>query len=254
MQGNYGEFMSQYIMDSFAGETLRANPANPVTIKRRRLHKILNGDVNEALRIVKRHIPRIDKYILSKGETPLSNLAEKSVQAYILKSKEISDVSRALGIPDSEAQIFLDQAEASGFQMNHPDTENFLGEIFAAIAPIAQKGIDKVAARRAAKGKPAGIFGALATGGTKAYNTVRGMTPEQIAQQAAAAGQASDIAQTPAGKGNILDEIKIGAKDIIRSVGDQERKAQLQKMLPYFIIGAALLFIVVFLAARSGKR
>lgn len=252
MQTNYGEFMSQYIMDSFAGEAMRPDPSNPVTLKRKMWHKQIGGNIEKAMSLVRKNIPRIDKYIISKGEAPLPTPIEKSIQAYVLKSKEIDEVSKSLGIPESEAQIFLDEAESKGFELNHPDADNFLGEILSAIAPIAQKGIDSIAAKRAAKGKPAGVFGTLASGGTQSYNTVRGLTPEQISKQATDASNAENDPTNK--KGNFLDNLKIFGKEIVDKVGDAERKKQTQKMIPIFIVGAALLFIVIFLAVKSGKK
>jgi hypothetical protein len=250
MQTNYGEFMSQYIMDSFAGEVMQPDRRNKVTLKRAKWAKAIGNDPNKGLAVVKRNIPRIDKYILSKGETPLTDLVGKSVQAFTLKKKEIDDVSRSLDIPESEAQIFLDEAESKGIDINHPDADNFLGEIFSAIAPVAQKGIDKIAAKRAAKGKPAGIFGTLASGGTGAYNQIRGLTPAQLA----AMNTETENPDTPGQKKNFLSDIKLFGKDIIDKVGDAERKKQVQKMIPLFIIGALLLFLVIFFAVKSGKK
>jgi hypothetical protein len=252
MQGNYGEFMSQFFMNSFLGETMQANKFNPVTLRRHQLHKQIGGDLNKAVNVVKRNVPRLDKYILSKGEAPLHNIIEKSVQAYLLKNKEIADVAKTLGIDPEQAQIFLDDAEAKGHEINHSDTDSFIGDILAAIAPIAQSGIDKIAASRASKGKPAGVFGTLSSGGATAYNQIRGMTKEQI-QSLAAGGTLTNPAAYAQGTG-VLDNIRLFGGEIIDKVGDAERKKQLQKMIPLFIVGALVLFLVIFLAAKSGKK
>lgn len=253
----YGEFLNHYFMSSFLGETMQPNKMNAVTLRRHQLHKQIGGDMNKAINVLKRNVSRMDKYILSKGEQPLGNIVEKAVQSYILKNKEISDVAKTMGIAPEKAQVFLDDAESKGHEIEHPDTDSFIGDILSAIAPIAQAGIDKIAAKRASKGKPAGVFGTLASGGTNAYNTIRGMSADQIAALAAG-GLATNPNALPgqpgAQGGGLLDNIRLFGGEIIDRVGDAERKKQLQKMIPLFIIGAVVLFAVIFFASKAGKK
>jgi hypothetical protein len=232
MQGNYGEFMSQFFMNSFLGETMQANKFNPVTLRRHQLHKQIGGDLNKAVNVVKRNVPRLDKYILSKGEAPLHNIIEKSVQAYLLKNKEIADVAKTLGIDPEQAQIFLDDAEAKGHEINHSDTDSFIGDILAAIAPIAQSGIDKIAASRASKGKPAGVFGTLSSGGATAYNQIRGSLQEQhrggcetgttAHNQPEGAEHAHVFLETAGGRGLVRLVGQVGPLDLPRIALDED--------------------------------
>jgi hypothetical protein len=252
MQGNYGEFMSQYIMDSFLGETMQPNRSNPVTLRRKLLKQQIGNNPKAAFTIVRKNIPRLDKYIISKGERPLENVFEKSVQAYLLKNKEIADVSKTLNIQPDDAQTFLDEAEAKGHNIEHPDTDSFIGDIIGAIAQVAQPAINQIAAKRASQGLPAGIFGTLATGGTQAYNTVRGLTPQQV-QNLAAGGTANDP-NAKGGTKDVLSTLKLKGQQIIDKVGDSERQKQLGKMLPVILIAVAVVGLVIFFAAKSAKK
>src|SRR5689334_10185892 len=86
------------------GKKFRPNPNNPVTVSRNTINKRLWNQVADqgikyeeaALELVRQHEPQIKRYVSRRGETPLNNPVELSVQAAALAASEAQQVARDL--------------------------------------------------------------------------------------------------------------------------------------------------------------
>lgn len=266
-QSNYGDFISQYLSDNFVSTNgnVTPNPNNPKTHKRRKMAHDIEMLAKKkgvpahhvAFDIVRANEPRINKYILSKGERPDKRTTGKALQAFVLRNKELGDLSKVMSLPKSDVQVFLDQAEYSAEKLGHPDADNLLGEIFEALAKVAQPFANQQAAKRAKGGKPAGFWGTIAEGGTGQYNAARKAGGyDKIKADAGADTGNSDAPATggAAKSGGALDNIKIRAQEIIDGLRKAETKKAINKYLPWAILGLLVIIVATVVLSKMGKK
>lgn len=174
-----------------------------------------------AMQVVKNRQGEIEKYVVSKGEQPLQNVAELATQAYALRQNDVQNVAQAMDMNEDDALEYIEASEEEAEEYNHPESDQFIGDIFAALKPVAAKGLEKIAAKRAVKGKKPGILGKLS-------NVLNG---------------GAGVEKEP----TILSEA-------VQAVTDVKKKEEIKKMLPVIIGGTLVLIVVVFLIARATKK
>jgi len=211
---------------------------NPVTKRRYQVRKMIaaaadNFDANPeevALKIVEANKPRIERYVINRGEQPLQNSAELALQAFVLRQNEVDEMQKVLGCNREDCETFLEQNESEAHEINSADADNFIGGIVDAIGKVAARGIEKVRAKRKEKGKP-----------TKFWDGLSKLTNSE----AAAKGEEG------ATMGN---KVGIFARDVIDAIKRDEKKKEINKMLPYFIGGAILLILITVLISKNAGK
>lgn len=201
-----------------------------------------------ALQVVSNNPAPLQAYVQSKGEQPLENPAELATQAYMLRQNDVQQVSDLLDIPQDHAELMLDEQDGEEYlnEDNDDSTEswpdvdgeefendsytgkpdNFIEDIWEAVKPIAQLGVEKIAASKAKKGKKAPIWNAL----NKGLNG--GVTQ-------------SDNSDT---------SLQGVATEAYNKIVAQKKKEEIKKMLPYIIGGVVLLILATVLITRSVRR
>jgi hypothetical protein len=284
--------LSEKIADSYRkGHEAKANPANPVTSRRRKLYSVIkdrtggdpSAELEYAMKIIAKERPKIEDYVISKNEVPMDKLSDLVMQAYTLRCREIDHTAKTLGVSEGEGNIFLEDDEAEEKLANDANAENFVGELFAPIGIAATHlngspdnldsslvtGIlntvggmfDKGALRRAAQNKPAGITGTLA-GGSKQYNLLRSylQNPANADERdLILKGAITDTSQLrgynqDAGNLGSTGGIKVLGKDVINEIAKQKKKEELKKAMPFIIMGVVILILIIFLIVKSVKR
>lgn len=286
--------LSEKVADSFRNnKPAKANPANPVTSRRRKLYSVIKdrtggdpaAELEYAMKIVQLERPKIESYVISKNEVPMDGIQDLIMQAYKLRCAEIDSTSSMLGLSDGEANIFLEDDEADTTMANNAEAENFIGELFAPIGIAAGHiqsnsspdnldsslvtgllntvgGLfDKGALRRAAQNKPAGIAGTIA-GGAKQYNLLRSYLQNPVnkdEKDLILKGAITDTSQLR-GYGNDAGDlgkgggIKVLGNDVIKEIAKQKKKEAIKKALPFIILGVSVIILVTILIVRSAKR
>jgi hypothetical protein len=282
--------LTDKIVESFrTGERTKTNPNNKFTHNRRNLYKKikeetgLDKDASKAmcLRLIEENMPIIQRYVQSQGEMPSNDIEQLVLQTYELRCKQIQDAARISDLPENDAQILLEEEEAetedSGIEdrflgmfsapiglaaeilMNNPH-DNFVDPamITGIVNTIGAK-ITSGDLMRAARNKPAGILGALGTGGTKAYDALRKYLndPKNIGEKnAVLQGKITDVAQL-AGYGGAENTtqsgVKVLANDVINQVKQQEIKAAIKKYLPIAIGLIIIIFIIAYVIGKKHK-
>lgn len=235
-------FISETLSEKIrTGKGRKPDYKNPVTIAKHKLQKRIFEQSESSdrpiedisLDYVKANLPDLKRYVASRGEQPLVNPVELSVQVAALREKEISDVMNAIGCSRQDAETFIDESEAERIKINSPEADNFIGTIISAIGNVANKGIEKIAANRKAKGKP-----------TKFWDFLSKNTKPKTDS-----GQTYGTDQPKFGEG-----IKIFAKDVLNDIRDNERNKEIKKALPLIIGGlAAVILITVLITSRAAK-
>jgi len=221
------------------GQYKRPNRNNNVTRRRLQVRKMIeaasdNFDANPdevALQIVEANRPRIERYVISKGEQPLQNPAELALQAHMLRQNEVDEMQNVLGCSREECETFLEQNESEADDINSADADNFIGGIVDAIGRVAARGIEKVRAKRKAKGKP-----------TKFWDGLAKLTNSEQAANGAESG------------GTLGNKIGLFAKDVMEAIKKDEKRKEINKMLPYFIGGAILLILITYLISKNASK
>lgn len=223
------------------GKIRKPNPNNPISKQKRLLKERINSRASElgrtpediSLEYVVQETPDIQRYIVSKGEQPLANPVEMSVQAFKLRQDDISDVVRTLGCSRKDAEAYIDEAESDTAELNSSEADNFLGGILTAVGNVASNGLNKIVAKKEAKGKKPGVWKFLAD-----------------LVQPAGMVQAPALEQ----KGDILGGIKIFANDVLDNIKKQEKQKEIKKMLPMIIIGVVVLILLVVLITKHASK
>lgn len=239
----YSDFLGEQIAEQIrVGADNKPNPNNPVTKAYKRVRESIKARARElgqdegdiGLQYIERDLPTIQKYVLSKGEQPRENPVELAVQAYANWTKDVADVQRVLGISRKDAEIWLQQAEGNAAEMNHSEADNFLGAILGGIESVVNKAANKAVKKREEKGKKPGFWGFIAksTGGTQsAGGSLPAMQPQQ--------GE------------NIGDTLRVLAGDVLDNIKKEEKKKELQRLLP---IGIAVLIVVILLTVLLTRK
>jgi hypothetical protein len=170
-----------------------------------------------ALELVKQNLPDVQRYVISKGEAPLSNPVELSLQAFLLRQQEIRDLVNTTGASPEAAEVYLTEIEAGS---KAPD--NFIGSIIGAIGAVAGKGVQAMQASRKKKGKP-----------TKFWDTL------------------SEIFKPGDSDIDLTKGVGVAAKDVLDDIANRERKAQIQKMLPLIILGVIAIIVITIIATKK---
>jgi hypothetical protein len=165
---------------------------------------------------------KMSAYVTEKGEAPLQNPAELATQAYMLRNDDIESISEQLDVPEEDAEYILDEAEEEISESFSGAADAFIGDILAAIAPVAKRGLAKIAEKKEAKGKN-GLFAKAVKGLDKKLNPDG--TPEKKTAQ------------------EIQDEI-IAA----------QKKKEIQKMLPMIIGGVVALILITVLVTKYASK
>jgi len=236
----YNDFLGEVIAEETrTGRSRKPDRNNPVTKQRVNLDRKIRQQARElgrplhdiAIEYVTSNIGDIQRYVTENGEQPLSNPAELATQAYLLRLRDVNKIKKTLGVSDEEAELYLDEAESKAQAMNTSEADNFIGGLLAVLAPVAQKGAEKIAADRASKGKKPGFWGFLA-GNQQDDNNA--------AANAAAAANA--------GYG-----LKVAAQDVFEAIKKEEKRKEINKMLPLIIGGVVALIVITALIARRGR-
>lgn len=165
---------------------------------------------------------RMSAYVTEKGGAPLANPAELATQAYMYRQEDVQDIAEQLDFDEEDAEYILEEAEEEIAESFSGAADSFIGEILSAITPVAQRGIAKIAEKKQAKGKN-GLFAKAIKGLNKTVNP--GGTPDK---------------ETPE---QIIDRIK-----------ENEKKKEIQKMLPMIIGGVLALIVIVVLITRYASK
>jgi len=237
----YNDFINEVVAkQTESGKTPRPNADNTITQNRKRLRNKLDATAAEldkdpadvALEYVNQNFGTLQRYVTVNGEKPLDNPVELATQAYILRQRDIEQVQNIIGCNRQDAEIYLDESEAKGIELNDPDADNFLGEIFEAVGRVAGKGIQKIADKRAEQGKKPGVFGFLAKLTAPNPNVLQPQQPSGVD----------------------LGGVGVLAKDVLESIKEAEKKKEIKKLLPFIIIGVVVLILTVVLITRSTKK
>lgn len=235
----YNDFINEVVAKQSQGEgTPKPNHNNPISKNRRRLRNKIDAMSAEldkdpadvALEYVNQNVGTLQRYVTVGGEKPLDNPAELATQAFIMRQRDIDTVQNIIGCNRADAEIYLDESESKAIELNDPDADNFLGEIFEAVGRVAGKGLSKIADQRAAQGKKPGVFGFLAD--------LTKPKPESVLSPAQQDGNG----------------IGILAKDVLESIKNAEKKKEINKLLPFVIIGVIVLILTVVLITRASTK
>lgn len=222
------------------GKRYRPNANNPVTAHRHKVNKLIRdvaanqgvGIEVAALHLVRQHEPQIRRYVSRRGEMPLNNPVELSVQAAALAAKEAEQVSKDLNLSLEQAQMVIDENESSGYEMNPNESDEFIGSILGAIGAVAHKGVTKIAEKKQAKGKPAKFWSWLAD-----LTKPREEVPYSYGMD----------------QPNVLDGVKVAVGDVLSDIKNRERQAEIKKMLPLLLVAALAIILVTVLITKNGK-
>lgn len=220
------------------GRRIKPNRNNPVTkerieTERRIKREAQNTNIPEheiALDFVTQSIGDLQRFVVSKGEQPLQNPVELSVQVAALREKDIADIQRALSTDREEAQIWLEQFEQAANEGGSAEADNFIGSVIGAVGAVAAKGIDKIRDARLAKGKPTKFWDFLSknTGGKASLD------------YSAQPSQPSGIA--------------VLAGDVLNEIERRETKKKINEMLPLIIGGVVVLILVTVLITSNAAK
>jgi hypothetical protein len=256
------------------GKKKFANPNNSITTKRKNLFEKIkssaNGNISNeillSMNIIKPNRDKIEQYVISQGESPAENIQHLIKQAYDLRSKQVDSVAASLGISDGEAIVTIEQDEDFQRKINNYSGGGNIGELFAPIGIAAKylshgggdnfnlssvtsvvgEKIDKSALIRAAQNKKPGIIGSIS--GKRKYEQLRSYlnSPENIKEkEAVLKGIITDVSELK--NFNPLNEssgVKVLAKDVIDQLKKNEKKKELNKIIPYAIIGVIIIILI----------
>ena len=285
--------LSEAMAESFrSGFVNPPNANNKVTTGRRKLYEHIlgqaggdpNGELDYSMKLIKDGEPDIQKYVLSKGETPAPDAEDLALQAYNLRCQEIDNIANTIGVPDTDAQIFLEQDEDEAKGANSSAVDSNIGALFAPIGLAAKhlhrKGVaghaDNAAGgllggllsgvigaagakinsgdlMRAAEGKSAGIFGALGTGGTKFYDALRAYLQNPAnadEKQNVLNGTITDVSMLRGYQSLPQGGLAVQAQQVT----SQLKANAIQQYLPYIFIGVIVLIVIIVVATKSVDR
>lgn len=288
--------LSERVADSYRkNEKAKANPANAVTSRRRKLYSVIkertggdpSAELEYSMKIIQKERPKLENYVISKNEVPADSIQDLILQAYKLRCDEIDSTASMLGVSDGEASIFLEGDEAESDLANNPETENFIGELFAPVGiaakhitsmegannfvdPSLVQGVlgtagnilDKSALKRAANNKPSGVVGLL-TGGKKEYDLLRKylQDPKNADEKdAVLRGIITDVTQLRGyalgTTGNVIagGGVRVLANDVIDQIAQQKKREIINKNLPFIIGGLILIIVVTVLIVKNANR
>lgn len=247
---SYNDFLGEAIAETYrtnrlkkpktTGKLHKAKKALDVSIQKE--SEATGKPVEDiAMGYVDRNSGIIQKYILSRGEIPVENdTAGLANQAYSLRQKEISDVANALGSDEATAEAYMDEAENNAVEINSAEADSFLGPLFAAIGKAVkgtgQPQIDPATGLPKQKGsfwRTLGSIGSLLG------------SPPQYGMQAGVYGGNNLLNSIANGQGGGL------LQGAFNGVVAQQRRQQINRMLPGIIIGVIALVVIVVLIAKK---
>lgn len=233
---SYTDFLGETIAEHYrTGKTRKPNPNNGMAKARSKFRMKMEKeaadrgkDVEEiALGYVEQNAGQLQRYVISKGELPEETTAGLAMQTYDLRSREVNDIAAAMGCDYATAEAYLDEAENKAIEMNSPEADSFIGELFDAIGRIAGKGLQKASDKRQAKGKGAGVAGFFAN--LLNPGTAQGEPVEKI-------------------------DLKAEAQKIIDEITAKKKKEEIKKMMPMIIVGVVVLILVVVLITKKASK
>lgn len=251
------------------------------------------SELDYSRQIIKDNIPIVERYVLSQNETPARKTDDLIKQAYQLRCRQIDNVAKAMDVPTDDAEVWLEMDESDDMNLDVSGADSFLGSLFAPIGVAATRlqqkakkglaydpaysepdnldlgsvlgGVTQVVGgalsgselKRAAQNKPAGVVGALSTGGSAHYNDLRAYFQKNpaVAQQVLS-GAITSESQLPNWGGSLYGTGAnvLNSNDITGSIADYQRKQQIKKMLPVIIIGVVALIIVTILITKGASK
>lgn len=230
----------------FTGRKFVPNYNNPVTATRRRNSIQLSrqaqtsgADISDvSLDYVKQYIPQIQRYVSMNGERPKKNPISLSIQAAKINEDKAKQIALSSGWSLPQAQLFMDENEASGYDEGSTECDHFIGALLGAIGNVASKGIQKIADKRNAKGKPNKFWNFLAA---------------QTAPMAQATDNSYGLDQPNFGQG-----LKIFAGDVLNDIRESETesetKSAIKKFLPIAVVVVIAIILITVLITKSGKN
>jgi hypothetical protein len=231
------DFLGETIAESYrTGKAKKPNRNNALSKHRSKFRTKMEKEAEQrgkdieevALGYVEQNSGQIQRYIISKGELPMDeNAAALAIQAYELRSKEVADIANAMGCDYETAEAYLDEAKNKAMEMNSPEADSFIGELFDAIGRVAGKGLQKAADKRVSKGKKPGVAGFFAN----LLNPGGNQEGEQ----------------------NNVD-LKAEAQRLFEEIKSNEKKKEINKMLPMIIIGVIVLIVIVVLVTKKTSK
>lgn len=253
------DFLGETIAESYrTGKNKKPNLKNPVSKARSKFRMKLEKDAKAqgrdlsdvALDHVIENSGQISKYILSKGEVPNdSNPVALAVQAYQLRGNEVNSIADAMGVDFDTASHHLDEAENRAMEIQSPEADSFIGELFDAIAHAAAPGLQKAADKHKTKTGKSGVAGFFSN--LLQANDAQSGNSQSAADVAAKAGANVGNAAVDAAKDGSLGGI---LKTISNKIIDSQKKSEIKKMLPEIIIGIIVLIIIVVLLTKATSK
>lgn len=255
-------YVAEMLSESYRGKNIKPNPNNKFTAARRRTQVELEGidatqgneaGFNRSVDMVTANLPAVQRYILGKGETPLSDPIDLARQAYDLRCQEVQAIADAMDVSFGEAQIAVEQAEAQSAEVNSPEADSFLGGLFAAIGNIAGNAVQNAAIKRAEQGKKPGILGALTPGYAQLQEYLRNNPQMKGKVTLNEQGQIIPIVGYE-NAGYTDGGVNVSGQSVMDAVAVQARKAALKKALPFIIGGLIVIVLIVIFVARASSK
>ena len=228
-------FMSEILAEKIrTGGNRKPDKNNQVSKRRRKVNEMIRKQSSEtgedtanvSLDVVRRHKAKLQRYVTGKGEQPHNEDINLSVQALKLKDREVKEVCGVLGCTYPEAVDYIDEAESISENDNESEADNFIGDIIGAVSSVANKAINKAEQKRAGQGKGTGLL-----------KTLSGITGGAVPD----AGRTSGFGKN----------ISIAADEVIKKIKEAETKKQINKLLPFVIIGVVVIVLVTYLIAKK---
>jgi hypothetical protein len=236
------DFLGETIAESYrTGKMRNPNRNNKLSKSRSKFRMKMEKeaasrgkDVEEvALGYIEQNAGQIQKYILSKGELPQDeNPAALAVQAYELRSQEVNDIAQAMDCDYDTAEAYLDEAENKAMELNSPEADSFIGELFEAVGNIAGKAAAKGAQKRKKEGKKPGVAGFFA--------------------ELLSPGSTESVEDWE--NENQKLNLKLEAQNLFNKIKENEKKKEIKKMLPMIIIGVVVLIVIVVLITKKTSK
>lgn len=197
-----------------------------------------------ALRVVKKNMPRIKKYVLESGQTPSENPAELALQTAIIHERKIASKMNN-GIPSYEAaenEVFRDEQQKSDSSAFDDSYQDFNPAILGAVATVSKAGVTAINKKREEKGKKPILSG-------KFWNFLKSKT-ENI--EVSTEGDRLVIGIDGKPRKATDSELAAGLTASMEEIERQKKREWMKRNLPVIIIIAvAVLAGVYFLARRK---
>lgn len=195
-----------------------------------------------ALRVVKKNMPRIKKYVSEAGQIPSENIPELALQATLIHESKVASKMKN-GIPSYEAaenEVFRDEQQKFDSSAFDDSYQDFNPAILGAVATVAKAGVTAINKKREEKGKKPILSG-------KFWNFLKSKT-ENI--EVSTEGDRLVIGVDGKPRKATDSEIAAGLNASIEEIEKQKKKEWMKKNLPIIIVFAVIIIVGVYFLAR----